>query len=144
MTMQDVLSAVQGMGERFDRHAKRLQALERETGMEPDPDDEAKKKAEEAMADDDDPDKDRGRSTRTPGQTMTRAQIHRAVREKEKLARSGHYGNIGINPNPGAQPEQVGRCWYDRGPYAQVRPHWRDAQGRLPGAGGPGGKPYHL
>ena len=37
MTMQDVLSAVQGMGERFDRHAKRLQALERETGMEPDP-----------------------------------------------------------------------------------------------------------
>ena len=112
MTMQDVLSAVQGMGERFDRHAKRLQALERETGMEPDPDDEdddeAKKKAEEAMADDDDPDKDRGRSTRTPGQTMTRAQIHRAVREKEKLARSGHYGNIGINPNPGPSRNKSG------------------------------------
>ena len=60
MTMAEVLEAVRGLGERFDRHAKRLQALERETGMEPDPDDyddEAKKKAEEAMADDDDPDK---------------------------------------------------------------------------------------
>ena len=54
------------------------------------------------MADDpDDEDKDRGRSTRTPGQTMTRAQMHRAAKAKDKLARSGTYGNIGINPNPG-------------------------------------------
>ena len=73
----------------------------------PDDDDEAKKKAEEAMADDDDPDKDRGRSTRTPGQ-MTRAQIHRAAREKDKLARSGKYGNIGINPNPGPSRNKHG------------------------------------
>ena len=101
--------------ERFDRHAKRLQALERETGMEPDPDDddddEAKKKAAAAAAladPDDDDDKDRGRSTRTPGQTMTRAQIHRAAREKDKLARTGHYGNIGINPNPGPSRNKSG------------------------------------
>ena len=79
MTMQELLEGIRGLGERFDRHAKRLQALERETGMVDDPDDddddEAKKKAEKAMADDDDkddddPDKDRGRSTRTPGQTI--------------------------------------------------------------------------
>ena len=81
MTMAQVLEAIQGMGQRFDRQDLRLKALERETGMDSDDDDdEAKKKAEEAMADDDDPDKDRGRSTRTPGQTMTRAQIHRAAR----------------------------------------------------------------
>ena len=71
MTMAEVLDGINALGRRFDRHAKRLQALERETGMEPDDDDEAKKKAEEAMVDDDDPDKDpdkdRGRSTRTPG-----------------------------------------------------------------------------
>ena len=120
MTMAEVLEAVRGLGERFDRHAKRLAALERETGMEPDPDDEdddeAKKKAEEAMADDDDPDKDRGRSTRTPGvQPMTRAEIHRAVREKDKLARSGKYGNIGINPNPGPSRNRDGDAGMNAG-----------------------------
>ena len=73
-----------------------------------DDDDEAKKKAEEAMADPDPDDKDRGRSTRTPGQTMTRAQIHRAARDKDKLARSGNYGNIGINPNPGPSRNKNG------------------------------------
>ena len=40
MTMAEVLEGIRGLGERFDRHAKRLQALERETGMEPDPDDD--------------------------------------------------------------------------------------------------------
>ena len=114
MTMAEVLEAVAGLGKRFDRHAARLKALERETGMvdsddpDPDDDDEAKKKAEEAMADDDDPDKDRGRSTRTPGQTMTRAEMHRAARDKDKLARSGKYGNIGINPNPGPSRNKAG------------------------------------
>ena len=44
-------------------------------------DDDEKKTAADAMKDPDDPDKDRGRSTRTPGQTMTRAEIHRAARE---------------------------------------------------------------
>ena len=88
MTMAEVLEGIRGLGIRFDRHAKRLQALELETGMEPDPDDDdddekAKKAAAAALADpDDDDDKDRGRSTRTPGQTMTRAQIHRAAKEK--------------------------------------------------------------
>ena len=116
MTMAEVLDGIRGLGERFDRHAKRLQALERETGMEPDPDDDdddeekAKKAAAAALADpDDDDDKDRGRSTRTPGgQTMTRAQIHRAAKEKDKLARSGNYGNIGINPNPGPSRNKSG------------------------------------
>ena len=114
MTMAEVLEAVAGLGKRFDRHAARLKALERETGMvdsddpDPDDDDEAKKKAEEAMADDDDPDKDRGRSTRTPGQTMTRAEMHRAAKAKDKLARSGKYGNIGVNPNPGPSRNKAG------------------------------------
>ena len=117
MTMEQVLEGIRGLGERFDRHGQRLAALERETGMKPetdeDDDDEAKKKAEKAMADDDDkddddPDKDRGRSTRTPGQTMTRAQMHRTAKEKDKLARSGKYGNIGINPNPGPSRNKAG------------------------------------
>ena len=111
MTMQQVLEGIKGLGERFDRHSARLAALERETGIddEDDDDDEAKKKAEEAMADDpDDEDKDRGRSTRTPGQTMTRAQMHRAAKAKDKLARSGTYGNIGINPNPGPSRNKYG------------------------------------
>ena len=110
MTMAEVLEAIQGMGQRFDRQDLRLKALERETGMDSDDDDdEAKKQAEEAMADDDDPDKDkdRGRSTRTPA-TMTRAEIHRAARAKDKLARSGKYGNIGINPNPGPSRNKNG------------------------------------
>ena len=46
-----------------------------------DDDDDEKKTAADAMKDPDDPDKDRGRSTRTRGQTMTRAEIHRAARE---------------------------------------------------------------
>ena len=46
-----------------------------------DDDDDEKKTAADAMKDPDDPDKDRGRSTRTRGQTMTRADIHRAARE---------------------------------------------------------------
>ena len=115
MTMAEVLEGIRGLGIRFDRHAKRLQALELETGMEPDPDDddddEAKKKAAAAAAaladPDDDDDKDRGRSTRTPP-TMTRAQIHRAAKEKDKLARSGHYGSIGISPNPGPSRNKAG------------------------------------
>ncbi len=117
MTMAEVLEAVRGLGERFDRHAKRLAALERETGMDSDPDDDSDeaKKAEEAMADDDDPDKDRGRSTRTPGQTMTRAQIHRAAKEKDKLARSGKYLNVGINPNPGPSRNRDGDAGMNAG-----------------------------
>ena len=43
MTMQQVLEAVRGLGERFDRHAKRLRALEAEAGMEDDPDDDNEK-----------------------------------------------------------------------------------------------------
>ena len=123
MTMQQVLDGIHGLDERFREHTARLKALERETGIDDsddDDDDEAKKKAEakkkpeEAMADDDkdddDPDKDRGRSTRTPGQTatMTRAQIRRAAKAKDKLARSGKYGNIGINPNPGPSRNKAG------------------------------------
>ena len=83
--MAEVLEAVNGLGERFERHAARLRALEEETGMDPDPDDDEDdeaKKAADAAADDED--KDRGRSTRTPGQTMTRAQTHRAAREKDR------------------------------------------------------------
>ena len=114
MTMAEVLEGIRGLGERFDRHAKRLQALELETGIEPDDDEDAKKKAEEAMADPDD-DKDRGRS-RTPGvQAMTRAQIHRAAKEKDKLARSGNYGNIGINPNPGPSRNRDGDAGMNAG-----------------------------
>ena len=108
MTMAEVLESIQGLGIRFDRHAARLKALEEETGMDSDPDDEddEAKKAEEAMADDDDPDKDRGRSTRTPGvQAMGRAESRRAAKEKDKLARSGRYENIGVNPT---QLEQTG------------------------------------
>ena len=110
MTMQQVLEGIKGLGERFDRHAARLKALERETGMEDDPDDEDEKEPNDpdTKMDPDDEDKDRGRSTRTPGQTMTRAQIHRAARAKDKLARSGNYGNIGVNPNPG--PAETGKA----------------------------------
>ena len=117
MTMQQVLEGIKGLGERFDQHAARLKALERETGMADDDDDsDEAKKAEEAMADDDDPDKDRGRSTRTPGvQPMTRAQMHRAAKEKDKLARSGHYGNIGINPNPGPSRNKAGDAGMNAG-----------------------------
>ena len=115
MTMAEVLEAIQGIGQRFDRQDLRLKALERETGMDSD-DDEAKKKAEEAMADDDDPDKDRGRSTRTPGvQPMTRAQMHRAAKEKEKLARSGKYWNVGINPNTGPSRNHDGDAGMNAG-----------------------------
>ena len=39
---------------------------------------------------------------------MTRAQMYRAAREKDKLARSGKYGNIGINPNPGPSRNKAG------------------------------------
>ena len=111
MTMAEVLESIQGLGIRFDRHAARLKALEEEKGMDSDPDDEddEAKKAEEAMADDDDPDKDRGRSTRTPGvQAMGRAESRRAAKEKDKLARSGRYGNIGVNPNPGPSRNRDG------------------------------------
>ena len=90
MTMTEVLEGIRGLGERFDLHAKRLLALERETGMvddEDEDDDEAKKKAEAAIADDDDPDKDRGRSTRAP-KTMSRAEMHRAAKAKDKQARA--------------------------------------------------------
>ena len=49
MTMAEVLDGIRGLGELFDRHAKRLAALERETGMDSDPDeDDEAKKAEEA------------------------------------------------------------------------------------------------
>ena len=67
--------------------------------------------------DDDDPDKDRGRSsTRTPGvQTMTRAEMHRAAKAKDKLARSGKYLNIGINPNPGPSRNKHGDAGMNAG-----------------------------
>ena len=117
MTMSEVLEGIRGLGERFDRHAKRLAALERETGMvdsdDPDPDDDNEKEPKDpndpdTKMDDDDDDKDRGRSTRTPGQTMTRAEMHRAAKAKDKLARSGKYGNIGVNPNPGPSRNKHG------------------------------------
>ena len=116
MTMQDVLDGIGALDARFNRQDKRLAALERETGIndsddpDDDDDDEAKKKAE-AMADDDDPDKDpdKGRSTRAPGvQPMTRAEMHRAAKAKDKQARAGKYGNIGINPNPGPSRNKAG------------------------------------
>ena len=34
--------------------------------------------------------------------------MHRAAKEKDKLARSGNYGNIGINPNPGPSRNKSG------------------------------------
>ena len=34
--------------------------------------------------------------------------MHRAAKEKDKLARSGKYGNIGINPNPGPSRNKAG------------------------------------
>ena len=115
MTMAEVLEAIRGIGQRFDRQDLRLKALERETGMDSDDDDsDEAKKAEEAMADDDDPDKDRGRSTRTPP-TMTRAELHRAAREKNKQARSGQYGNFQINPNPGPSRNKAGDAGMNAG-----------------------------
>ena len=73
MTMSEVLEGIRGLGERFDRHAKRLAALERETGMvdsdDPDPDDDNEKEPKDPNDPDtkmdDDDDKDRGRSTRS-------------------------------------------------------------------------------
>ena len=112
MTMIDVLKAIDGLGERFNRQAARLAALEAEAGIDDDdPDDdsdEAKKAAADAMKDDpEDEDKDRGRSTRTPA-AMTRAEMHRAAKAKDKQARAGKYGNIGINPNPGPSRNKMG------------------------------------
>ena len=103
MTMAEVLDGIRGLGELFDRHAKRLAALERETGMEPDPDDddEEEKAKKAADAKDDPDDDDRGRS-RMPGQTMTRAAARRFAREKDKLARSGNMGTLGSTPTLGA------------------------------------------
>ena len=118
MTMQQVLEGIRGLGERFNIQDKRLLALERETGMvdEDEDDDEAKKKAE-AMADDDDPDKDpdkdRGRST-SP-RTMSRAEMHRAAKAKDKQARAGKYGNIGINPSPGPSRNKHGDAGMNAG-----------------------------
>ena len=130
MTMAEVLEGIRGLGERFDRHAKRLQALERETGMEPDPDpdddDEAKKKAAAAAAladPDDDDDKDRGRSTRTPP-TMTRAQIHRAAK-KGQAGPERPLREHRNQPQTRAPAGTSRAMLYDRGKYAQVRPHWR-------------------
>ena len=115
MTMAEVLDGIRGLGELFDRHAKRLAALERETGMEPDPDDDDEEKAKKAADAKDDPDDDdRGRS-RMPGQTMTRAAARRFAREKDKLARSGKYGNIGINPNPGRSRNRDGDAGMNAG-----------------------------
>ena len=115
MTMQQVLDGIAEVAQTQERILKRVKAVEVEVGMEDDDDEEEakkkaeakKKKAEEAMADDDDPDKDRGRSTRTPA-GMTRAEMHRAARAKDKQARSGNYGNIGINPNPGPSRNRAG------------------------------------
>ena len=39
---------------------------------------------------------------------MTRAEMHRAAKAKDKLARSGKYGNIGVNPNPGPSRNKHG------------------------------------
>ena len=51
-----------------------------------------------------------GRAAAAGGQaaTMTRAETRRAAREKDKKARSGNYGNIGINPNLGPSRNKVG------------------------------------
>ena len=133
MTMAEVLEGIRGLGKRFDRTyqaaSKRLETGNRDgLGARPRRRQRRKSKAKkaeaEALADpDDDDDKDRGRSTRTPGvQPMTRAQIHRAAKEKDKLARTGKYGNIGINPNPGPSRNKAGDAWYDSGKYAAGPP----------------------
>ena len=111
MTMQQVLDGITEVAQTQERILKRVKAVEVEVGMEDDDDEEEAKKAkaaEEAMKDDpDDEDKDRGRSTRTPA-VMTRAEIHRAAKAKDKKARAGKYGNIGINPNPGPSRNKNG------------------------------------
>ena len=99
MTMAEVLEGIAKVGRVQERILKRVKSLEAEVGMEDDPDDDNEKepkdpndpdtKMDDDDKDDDDPDKDRGRSTRTPGQTMTRAQMHRAAKEKDKQASSG-------------------------------------------------------
>ena len=113
MTMAEVLEGIAKVGRVQERILKRVKSLEAEVGMEDDPDDDNEKEPKDpndpdTKMDPDDEDKDRGRSTRTPGQTMTRAQMHRAAKEKDKLARSGKYGNIGINPNPGPSRNKAG------------------------------------
>ena len=111
MTMAEVLEGIRGLGERFDRHAKRLAALERETGMDPDPDDdddddEAKKKAEEAMADDDDDDKDRGQvQDASDNDQGTNPQGHQGKGQASSHRQIWKHPN---KPQPGAQPKQDG------------------------------------
>ena len=114
MTMQQVLDGIAEVGRVQERILKRVENLEAEVGKD-DPDDDNEKEPKDPndpdtkMDDDDDDDKDRGRSTRTPGvQPMTRAEIRRAAKAKDKLARSGKYGNIGINPNPGPSRNKHG------------------------------------
>ena len=58
-----------------------------------------------AKADDD---KDNPRS-RSRASSMTRAEIHRATRAKDKLAKSGKYGNVAIDPHgPGPSRNRMG------------------------------------
>ena len=56
---------------------------------------------------------------------MTRAEMHRAAKAKDKLARSGKYGNIGVNPNPGPSRNKHGRWGNDGRCHAEVGPQWR-------------------
>ena len=115
MTMQQVLDGIKDVDRKQNLILKRVKSLEDAVGMEEDPDDDNEKEPKDPNdpdtkmddPDKDDPDKDRAKS-RTPGQTMTRADMHRAAKEKDKQARAGKYGNIGINPNPGPSRNKHG------------------------------------
>ena len=81
-TMRDHAFTVTGGSVKGARRLEPPSNVGWEGSVKPDSnDDDEKKTAADAMKDPDDPDKDRSRSTRTPGQTMTRAEIHRAARE---------------------------------------------------------------
>ena len=111
MSMQQILESVNGIGARLDKQDLRFKRLDDELGIdtteEPtpsDPDSEEKAKAEQ------DANMDPERSTasgRTPT-PMSRGQMHQSAREKDKLARSGRYGDKHIEPNPGPNRNRNG------------------------------------
>ena len=111
MTMAEVLDGIRGLGELFDRHAKRLQALERETGMEPDPDDDeekAKKAADAKDAKDDDDDKDRA----GPGRQVSRQWVGQnpagPPRKRINWPAAGGMGTSGSIPTRGPAATGMG------------------------------------
>ena len=66
--------------------------------------------------------------------TMTRAEMHRAAKAKDKLARSGKYGNIGVNPNPGPSRNKHGDAGMNAGNMLRSASHQRQFQGWPPRA----------